>query len=60
MTTKVHNNRLYKVMKLLTIVGTAAMFLVGGPTRYARDDVSTYEVKRLRRGVYVPPSIRRA
>ena len=25
-----------------------------GPTRYARDDVSTYEVKRLRRGVYVP------
>ncbi|NAW58503.1 MULTISPECIES: endonuclease SmrB [unclassified Vibrio] len=25
-----------------------------GPTRYARDDVSQYEVKRLRRGVYVP------
>ncbi len=25
-----------------------------GPTRYARDDVSKYEVKRLRRGVYVP------
>lgn len=25
-----------------------------GPTRYARSDVSTYEVKRLRRGVYVP------
>ncbi|MGF1695906.1 endonuclease SmrB [Vibrio lamellibrachiae] len=25
-----------------------------GPTRYARDDVSTYEVKRLRRGVYIP------
>ena len=25
-----------------------------GPTRYARDDVSHYEVKRLRRGVYVP------
>ncbi|NLS13272.1 endonuclease SmrB [Vibrio sp. SM6] len=25
-----------------------------GPTRYARDDVSTYEVKKLRRGVYVP------
>lgn len=25
-----------------------------GPTRYARSDVSKYEVKRLRRGVYVP------
>ncbi|UGA53965.1 endonuclease SmrB [Vibrio sp. VB16] len=25
-----------------------------GPTRYARNDVSKYEVKRLRRGVYVP------
>ncbi|WP_027697415.1 endonuclease SmrB [Vibrio litoralis] len=25
-----------------------------GPTRYARDDVSKYELKRLRRGVYVP------
>ena len=25
-----------------------------GPTRYARDGVSKYEVKRLRRGVYVP------
>ncbi len=25
-----------------------------GPTRYARSDVSNYEVKRLRRGVYVP------
>ncbi|MCG6388069.1 endonuclease SmrB [Vibrio fluvialis] len=25
-----------------------------GPTRYARGDVSKYEVKRLRRGVYVP------
>ncbi|MDG3088707.1 endonuclease SmrB [Vibrio hannami] len=25
-----------------------------GPTRYARDDVSKFEVKRLRRGVYVP------
>jgi len=25
-----------------------------GPTRYARDDVSKYEIKRLRRGVYVP------
>lgn len=25
-----------------------------GPTRYARGDVSQYEVKRLRRGVYVP------
>ncbi|RJX67479.1 endonuclease SmrB [Vibrio sinensis] len=25
-----------------------------GPTRYARGDVSHYEVKRLRRGVYVP------
>lgn len=25
-----------------------------GPTRYARDGVSHYEVKRLRRGVYVP------
>lgn len=25
-----------------------------GPMRYARDDVSKYEVKRLRRGVYVP------
>ncbi|SJN54814.1 endonuclease SmrB [Vibrio ruber] len=25
-----------------------------GPTRYARSDVSKYEVKRLRRGVYTP------
>ncbi|MHA2937779.1 endonuclease SmrB [Vibrio sp. RC27] len=25
-----------------------------GPTRYARSDVSKFEVKRLRRGVYVP------
>ncbi len=25
-----------------------------GPTRYARSDVSKYELKRLRRGVYVP------
>lgn len=25
-----------------------------GPTQYARTDVSKYEVKRLRRGVYVP------
>ncbi|PWI34335.1 endonuclease SmrB [Vibrio albus] len=25
-----------------------------GPVRYARSDVSKYEVKRLRRGVYVP------
>ncbi|MFD2180213.1 endonuclease SmrB [Veronia pacifica] len=25
-----------------------------GPTQYARSDVSKYEVKRLRRGVYVP------
>ncbi len=25
-----------------------------GPTRYARSDVSHYEVKRLRRGIYVP------
>ncbi len=25
-----------------------------GPTRYARSDASKYEVKRLRRGVYVP------
>ncbi|CAH0533990.1 Endonuclease MutS2 [Vibrio stylophorae] len=25
-----------------------------GPMRYARDDVSKYEVKRLRRGIYVP------
>ncbi len=25
-----------------------------GPTRYARGDVSKYELKRLRRGVYVP------
>lgn len=25
-----------------------------GPTRYARSDVSQYEVKRLRRGVYIP------
>jgi DNA-nicking Smr family endonuclease len=25
-----------------------------GPTRYARDDVSKFEIKRLRRGVYVP------
>lgn len=25
-----------------------------GPTRYARSDVSKYEVKKLRRGVYVP------
>ena len=25
-----------------------------GQTRYARDDVSKYELKRLRRGVYVP------
>ncbi len=25
-----------------------------GPTRYARSDVSHYEVKRLRRGVYTP------
>ncbi len=25
-----------------------------GPTQYAREDVSKYEVKRLRRGVYVP------
>ncbi len=25
-----------------------------GPTRYARSDVSKYEIKRLRRGVYVP------
>jgi len=25
-----------------------------GPTRYARDDVSKYEVKKLRRGFYTP------
>ncbi len=25
-----------------------------GPTRYSRDDVSKYEVKRLRRGIYIP------
>ncbi|QMV15094.1 endonuclease SmrB [Vibrio spartinae] len=25
-----------------------------GPTRYARSDVSKYEVKRLRQGIYVP------
>lgn len=25
-----------------------------GPTQYARSDISKYEVKRLRRGVYVP------
>jgi DNA-nicking Smr family endonuclease len=25
-----------------------------GPTRYARSDVSKFEIKRLRRGVYVP------
>ncbi|MBD1574249.1 MULTISPECIES: endonuclease SmrB [Vibrio] len=30
------------------------MLSTDGPTRYARDDVSKYEVKRLRRGVYVP------